>query len=174
MTSNDQAQMALPGTGAGRAEEGAMSVKLDIKRPSEFFWLAKIKGVDISQCCKKCFIGGSESRLFHDTRSRGPLKIELDVQPHPKFTAYYLCGLSKGYVHELNTHLAFVHMPGESLHYETPQVEVAITDARRIEFEHYVPNPLGNFTDWQRKCRNWIFANFLRDGMLAEQARGNR
>ncbi len=38
--------------------------------------------------------------------------------------------------------------------------------AERIEFEHYKPNPHGYFTRRQRTCRNWIFANYINDGML--------
>ena len=151
------------------AIEGAMFVRLDIKRPSEFFWLAKIRGVNISKCCKQCFYGESESRLYYETIGRQtPKVIELNVMPHKNYVAYYLCGLSKGYNHRLNTHLAFICFPGENLHYETSQVDVVITNARRVEFEQYIPNPLGYFTNEQRKCRNWIFANYLRDGMVEQ------
>ena len=34
-----------------------------------------------------------------------------------------------------------------------------------IDFQSYQPHPEGEFTEEQRTCRNWIFANYLLDGM---------
>ena len=48
---------------------------------------------------------------------------------------------------------------------ENDRIRLVITDARQIDFEGYKPNPEGEFTEEQRACRNWIFANYLLDGM---------
>ena len=80
--------------------------------------------------------------------------------------AYYLCGLSAGYNWYENTHIAFVPAPGETVTVDNKNIHLTITDARRIDFESYKPNPWGTFTQKQRTCRNWIFANYINDGML--------
>ena len=144
-----------------------MKMSLDIKKPSQFFWLCKIRDVDISRCCKKCFCGESEGQMYHGTaHGQTPRFIELEVKPAEKYVAYYLCGLSRGFVYENNTHVAFLHAPGELLQVDTAQIELKITNARRIDFEGYKPDPPGEYTEEQRKCRNWIFANYVRDGMI--------
>jgi hypothetical protein len=151
----------------------AMKVSLNIKKPSEFFWLRKIRGVDISQCCAKCFLGVSDTRMFHGTNhGQTPRMIELDLFPSEEFVAYYLCGLAKDFFYANNTHVAFINAPGELLRLETSQIEVSISNAHHIDFQNmgYKPNPEGRYDRKQRTCRNWIFANLIRDG-LVEQIR---
>ena len=149
--------------------ENNMKISLDIKAPSEFFWVREIRAVDIGQCCAKCFIGDSDTRMYHGTKHRQtPRFIELDIAPEERYIAYYLCGLAKNYQYQNNTHVAFVHALDETLHVVTEQIDVTITNARRIDFEGegYTPNPEGEYTERQRTCRNWIFANYLRERML--------
>ena len=146
-----------------------MDIFLKIKKPSEFFWVRRIKNVDISRCCAKCFIGDSDTRLYHATaKGQTPRTVELELIPDDKYVAYYLCGLAKNFHYPDNTHIAFVYAPGETLQVETSQVEVTISNASRIDFEHegYVPNPMGSYTEQQRVCRNWIFANYILEKML--------
>jgi hypothetical protein len=151
------------------ANSQIMQISLEIKQPSQFFWVRKIRSVDISRCCAKCFIGESDTRLYHGTAyGQTPRFIKLEIEPAEKYVAYYLCGLSAGFKYEKNTHLAFIHAPGERVHVESEQMEVTIENTRWIDFEgaDYTPNPRGEYTDEQRMCRNWIFANFIRDGMI--------
>jgi hypothetical protein len=150
-----------------------MRMSLDIKKPSEFFWVRKIRGVDISKCCAECFIGESDTRLYHGTvKNQTPRKIDLDIEPNKNYIAYYLCGLSKGYKYNFNTHVAFIYRPGETLRVKSPQINLEIINAHRVDFQNmkYTPNPLGYFSKRQQICRNWIFANFIRDGKLHEYA----
>ena len=79
--------------------------------------------------------------------------------------AYYLCGLSEGFVWELNTHVAFVPCADSEINIDNDRISLKITNAKRIHFGDYIPNPPGNYTEHQRTCRNWIFANYLKDGM---------
>jgi hypothetical protein len=144
-----------------------MNMKLVIKNPCEFFWLRKIQDVDISQCCMKCFPGVSDNRVYHASRN-APTTINIDIDENAGLVpplAYYLCGLSKGYNYSKNTHIAFNPFPGETLHYEDEQIILDIVGARQIDFKWYVPNPDGAFTQRQRTCRNWIFANYIKDGL---------
>lgn len=129
-----------------------MRLTLDVKRYHEFFWLRSIQQVNIYRCCAECFIGQRDSRVYHGTL-------------HQR-VAYYLCGLSAGYNWHENTHVAFVPAPGEMVEVDNHNIHLTITDARRIEFESYKPNPPGFFTKRQRTCRNWLFANYINDGML--------
>jgi len=153
-------------TGEG-LEPRPMKMSLNVKQTSSFFWLRKIRGVNINKCCAGCFISDKESQLYRMTHYKPvPIVFEMDIEPAEKYVAYYLCGLSRGMVHANNTHVAFVYAPGEVLHRETEQMKVEISNARWIDFESYVPNPPGEFTEEQRKCRNWIFANFIKDRML--------
>jgi hypothetical protein len=78
--------------------ENNMRLTLHIKKPSAFFWLRKIRGVDINKCCAECFIGEKESRMYHESKyNKEPLMIELEIKPSQRYVAYYLCGMSLGY-----------------------------------------------------------------------------
>lgn len=143
-----------------------MQLKLKVKRYHEFFWLRDIRGVDIYKCCAECFLGGKDNRVYYGTLHQQTADIDIEVKEHPKAVAYYLCGLSAGFNWYQNTHVAFVPAPGETVYVNNANIELTITDARRIEFADYVPNPPGFFTKRQRTCRNWIFANYINDGML--------
>lgn len=143
-----------------------MHLTLEVKRYHEFFWLRDIRGVDISKRCAECFLGGKDNRVYYGTLHKPTALIDIDVIEHPKAVAYYLCGLSVGFNYWQNTHIAFVPAPGETVFVDNHNIRVRITDARRIEFADYKPNPPGFYTRQQRTCRNWIFANYINDGML--------
>ena len=89
----------------------------------------------------------------------------VDVTQYATAKAYYLCGLSDGFVWALNTHVAFVPDKHSEIHIENDRIRLDITNARRIHFWDYTPSPPGYFTKQQRTCRNWIFANYIKDGM---------
>ena len=143
-----------------------MRLVLDVKRYHEFFWLRDIRGVNIYKCCAECFIGGRDGRVYWGTLHQPSAHIDIEVKEHPRAVAYYLCGLSDGFNWYENTHIAFVPASGEMVSVDNKNIQLTITDARRIEFESYKPEPPGYFTQKQRTCRNWIFANYINDGML--------
>ncbi len=143
-----------------------MHLTLEVKKYNEFFWLRSIRRVDIYRCCAECFIGQKDNRVYYGTLHKASAYVDIDVKDDPKAVAYYLCGLSAGFVWRRNTHVAFVPAPGETLTVDNDNIRLTITDARRIEFEGYKPEPRGFFTQKQRTCRNWIFANYINDGML--------
>lgn len=152
-----------------------MHLKLELKEPCEFFWLRHITGVNIAQCCAKCFTGPYDEPVSRMSRG-GERLIECDVDEsidRKPVLAYYLCGLSKRYVWAKNTHVAFVPCPGSTVEVDNDQIHLTVTDAREIRFQDYVPSPAGHFTMKQRTCRNWIFANYVRDGMLAADLEQN-
>ena len=93
------------------------------------------------------------------------IKRLLQLEPNPDVKAYYLCGLSKGFKYENNTHVAFVPAEGNVVMVNNERIHLEITDAREIHFQNYKPNPEGEYTDDQRACRNWIFANYIKDEM---------
>ena len=145
-----------------------MIMRLEIKEPCEFFWLRRIDGVDISQCCMKCFPGESDQRVYAASK-KAPTVIELEVIEGNSFCspiAYYLCGLAKNWEYAKNTHIAFNPSCGDTVEVENTQIKLIITDAKQIHFIDYVPKPAGSYTHKQRSCRNWIFANYVNDGML--------
>lgn len=142
-----------------------MHLRLEILKKCNFFWLRDIQNVDISQCCAKCFIGGKDNRVYYGTLHKSQAVVDIIVKQNPKAKAYYLCGLSNGFVWELNTHVAFVPDSSSEIHIENDRIKLDITNARRIQFWDYVPSPSGIYTKEQRTCRNWIFANYLKDGM---------
>jgi len=142
-----------------------MHLRLEILQKCNFFWLRDICDVDITQCCAKCFIGGKDNRVYYGTLYKSHAIVDIIVKQHPKAKAYYLCGLSNGFVWSLNTHVAFVPDEKSEIHINNERIKLDITNARRIHFWDYVPNPPGYFTKQQRSCRNWIFANYIKDGM---------
>lgn len=142
-----------------------MHLRLEILKKCNFFWLRTIRGVDISQCCAKCFIGDKDNRVYYGTLHKSQTVVDIDVKQDPTAKAYYLCGLSEGFVWEMNTHVAFVPDSNSEILIENDRFKLHITNARRIHFWDYVPDPPGEYSKQQRKCRNWIFANYIKDGM---------
>jgi len=138
---------------------------LEVKRYHEFFWLRSIQQVNIYRCCAECFIGQKDNRVYYGTLHQPTADIDIDVHDDPKAVAYYLCGLSKGWVWNNNTHVAFVPCEGQTITIDNDKIHLEITDARQIDFQGYKPDPEGEYTLEQRTCRNWIFANYIRDGM---------
>lgn len=143
-----------------------MHLTLEVKQYNEFFWLRSIRAVNIYKCCAECFIGQKDNRVYYGTLHKPKAFIDIEVNHDPKVAAYYLCGLSAGYNWYKNTHIAFVSAPGETVEIDNENIHLVITDACRIDFADYKPNPHGFFTQKQRTCRNWIFANYINDGML--------
>lgn len=142
-----------------------MRLRLELKKRCTLFWLKDIRDVDITQCCAKCFIGAYDPHFWDATHDKSEGIVDVIVKQHPDAKAYYLCGLSAGCVWKLNTHVAFVPDPNSEIHIDNDRIKLDITNARRINFWDYTPNPPGNFTQRQRTCRNWIFANYIKDGM---------
>ena len=142
-----------------------MKLSLEIKQKCSFFWLRAIKRVRIDQCCAKCFIGDIFNEVYEKTKYRDKAVVVVDIEPDPEVKAYYLCGLSKGFKYENNTHVAFVPAEGNVVMVNNERIHLEITDAREIHFQDYKPNPEGEYTDDQRACRNWIFANYIKDEM---------
>lgn len=142
-----------------------MRLRLEILKKCNFFWLRAIRDVNIRQCCAKCFIGEKDNRVYYGTLHKSQAVVDIIVQRYPDAKAYYLCGLSDGFDWALNTHVAFVPDVSSEIHIVTDRYKLDITNARRIHFWDYTPHPPGEFTQAQRTCRNWIFANYIKDGM---------
>lgn len=146
-----------------------MHLTLDVKRYHEFFWLRDIRQVNINKCCAECFIGARDPRVYWGTLHRMTAHIDIDVNESPKALAYYLCGLSAGYNWYENTHVAFVPSETSRIEIDNHNIHLIITGAKQVYFQGYKPNPPGYFTKRQRTCRNWIFANYIKDGMLRKE-----
>ena len=142
-----------------------MKLTLEIKEKCSFFWLRGIRNARIDKCCAKCFIGDAFHEVYEQTHFKDKALVSLDIEPDSRVKAYYLCGLSRGFKYEDNTHVAFVPEPGQSIVVDNERIHLEITDAREIHFQDYTPHPEGEYTEEQRTCRNWIFANYLLDGM---------
>lgn len=140
-------------------------VDLEVRCRCTFFWLMGIRNVRIDKCCAKCFIGENYSDVYEQTKHRDKAFVSVDVAPDNRIKAYYLCGIGEGSQHENNTHVAFVPEEGSSFCIENSRIHLKILNAREIRFQAYRPTPEGDYTDEQRTCRNWIFANYLKDGM---------
>lgn len=142
-----------------------MKLTLEIKQKCNFFWLRGIRRARIDKCCAQCFIGEAYHEIYEGTRYKDKALVEFDIPHDDTIKAYYLCGLSRGFCYDNNTHVAFVPCEGQNIEIDNDKIRLVITDARQIDFQGYKPNPVGLFTREQRTCRNWIFANYLLDGM---------
>jgi len=146
-------------------ERRSMRLHLEIKQPCNFFWLRDIRNVNIQACCVKCFIGAKDNRVYYGTLHKSEAVVDIEVKQHIAAKAYYLCGLSQGFEWAKNTHVAFVPDRGQTVAVDNDRILLCITNARRIHFWDYKPNPPGYFTQEQRTCRNWIFANYIKEGL---------
>lgn len=142
-----------------------MKFTLEIKKRCSFFWLRGIQRVRIDKCCAECFIGTKFHEVYEKTRFKDHALVELDIPEDSTVKAYYLCGLSRGFRYDDNTHVAFVPCKGQNIEIANDKIRLVITDARQIDFQGYKPDPEGEYTKEQRTCRNWIFANYILDGM---------
>lgn len=142
-----------------------MHLTLDVKKKCNFFWLRGIRRARIDKCCAECFIGEKYTEVYEKTRFKNTAHVEVELLPDDTIRAYYLCGLSRGWVYTNNTHIAFVPCKGQNVEIDNDKIHVMITNARQINFQNYEPDPPGEYTYEQRTCRNWIFANYLLDGM---------
>lgn len=106
-----------------------MHLHLEILKKCNFFWLRDIRNVDISQCCAKCFIGDKDNRVYYGTLHKSNAVVDIIVKQHPHAKAYYLCGLSDGFVWELNTHVAFVPDSNSEVRIENDRIKLHITNA---------------------------------------------
>lgn len=140
-----------------------MKLTLEIKKKCSFFWLRGIRSARIDTCCAKCFSGIKFNEVYQKTLYKSSAVVNVDIKPDSTVKAYYLCGLSRGFKYDDNTHVAFVPCPGQNIELENENIKLLITDAREIHFQSYKPNPVGEYTYEQRTCRNWIFANYLLD-----------
>lgn len=145
-----------------------MRLILEVKRYHNFFWLRKIKSCRIDACCIGCFKADKDSRVYNKTKYKKYALLDIEVEESKGILAYYLCGISAGSKYENNTHVAFIPSPGNTIRINNKQIGLVITDAKEIPFQKYRPNPPGEYTEEQRKCRNWIFANYVLDGKLEE------
>lgn len=143
-----------------------MHMNLEVKKHYSFFWLRAIYGVRIDKCCIGCFKAKKDNRVYYATRNKKYALVSIDIENDPAAIAYYVCGISVGSVWANNVHVAFIHAPGEVLEINNDKIGLRITDAREIRFQDYKPDPPGEYTQTQRTCRNWIFANYVNDGML--------
>lgn len=148
-----------------------MHLTLEVKKYHNFFWLRAIYGARIDKCCIGCFNAKKDNRVYYATRCKKHALVSIDVAEDPKALAYYLCGISAGGIWANNVHVAFVPAPGENVVIDNDKISLTITDAREIHFQRYRPNPPGEYTEHQRTCRNWIFANYILDGKLEEDKR---
>lgn len=140
-----------------------MKVELTIKKKCNFFWLMGIRKARIDKCCAQCFTGENYNDVYKQSRSKSEASISIEIGPDRRIKAFYLCGISEGSIYENNTHIAFVPEEGSYFSIENERAKIVISNAREIHFQAYKPNPSGEFTEEQRKCRNWIFANYLLD-----------
>lgn len=107
-----------------------MHLHLEILKKCNFFWLRDIRNVDISQCCAKCFIGDKDNRVYYGTLHKSNAVVDIIVKQHPHAKAYYLCGLSDGFVWELNTLVAFVPERNSEVRLKNDRIKLHITNAR--------------------------------------------
>lgn len=142
-----------------------MKIELNVKQKWSFFWLRGIRSVRIDQCCAKCFIGKVFNEIYEGSKYKESALVSMPIPEDASIKAYYLCGMSLGYKYDNNMHIAFVPDEDESIEIETDRVHITISGAREIKFQEYAPAPEGEFTQDQLTCRNWIFANYLKDDM---------
>jgi hypothetical protein len=143
--------------------------KYEFRNSPLVIWGMYIKDVDLSQHCKKCFIGKNIPGLYKPRLdgSNENLHVEnISLLPNQPF--YYICSVSRKWINSryrsqllrYNTHLAFEYCQGEVIEKESDTEYLRITDAKEIPIlQEYIPyhqpNPIF------RECRNWQFGHYV-------------
>jgi hypothetical protein len=130
--------------------------------PLRYLWLAYIDSVDLTQHCKKAFVGETSqrvaTRLIQDAAAPVIFRdVTLDEAPA---RAFYLCGVSTPYVWAKNVHLAFVYDSNAAIDFEAGAVRARLHNARQLSIvaQDIDPShPKATDTHYAT-CRNWQFA----------------
>lgn len=112
-----------------------MKLTLEIRQKCNFFWLRGIRRARIDKCCAQCFIGEAYHEIYEGTRYKDKALVEFDIPHDDTIKAYYLCGLSRGFCYDNNTHVAFVPYEGQNIEIDNDKIRLVITDTLTPEAE---------------------------------------
>lgn len=128
---------------------------LNVNANFKYFWLKKINGIDLNKHCAKCLLGD-----YIDTKHVVGYELPDGI--------YYLCGVAYPYIWSNNFHLAFTQEVGNTVELDHNGVHVIVEGARQLPISmDYCDkrNPKYGYKSY-RTCRNWQFANYLKQSGL--------
>lgn len=128
-----------------------------VENSFKYLWLKEVTGVDLMQHCARCLLGDYIESI--NTTQKEFYDIELSNNIH------YLCGVAFPFNYDNNFHLAFRPKEDSFVYYTSNGITIEIEGAERlpISLEHINPlHPKAKFKSYNT-CRNWQFANYLKN-----------
>lgn len=133
--------------------------ELELKKIYRIEWLQYITGVDLSNHCKKSFLGLSDARF------RGFTRRYQDVELNGGFKYYYFCAVDVNFVWRNNIHIAFVEDENSEIIIDNEFCKCHIINARQIMItDKHIDWSLPQSQDkYFSTCRNWQFASMIKN-----------
>lgn len=132
-------------------------ISLFIDAEFSYLWLKRITGVDLSQHCAKSLPGDYDTRISKTIDAVFDIDLEDGI--------YYLCGVSSPYRWSNNFHLAFTN-GDDVLTICRNGISIVISGAKELPINENsatnLQHPKLKYKSY-RTCRNWQFANYLKE-----------
>lgn len=127
-----------------------MRIRVEVKSNRYLYlWIKYVIGFDIAKHCAKCLLGKYSKLIPYRSQTSG--RVYEGVLNEHEAPYLYLCGVTP--IHSENLHIAFQFSAGETIDYEDENIQVRITDAKRLP----IPPTMKNFPLSFNTCRNFQF-----------------
>jgi hypothetical protein len=133
--------------------------RLELKKTYRIEWLRYITGVDLTQHCMKSFLGTNDRRI------QGYKRGYYDINLKEGYQYYYFCAVHEDWIWENNVHIAFRDKTGSRIIIDNERVTCLIENAEGIpiyntSIDHNLPQASNKLF---YTCRNWMFANMIKN-----------
>jgi hypothetical protein len=138
--------------------------RLELKKTYRIEWLRYITGVNLSEHCMKAFLGTNDPRI------KGYKKGYYDINLKEGYQYYYFCAVHEDWIWKNNVHIAFREKTGSRIIIDNERVNCLIENAEGIPIYNTSIDP--NHPQAHNKlfntCRNWMFANMIKNTFVTQ------
>ncbi|MCJ7820516.1 MAG: hypothetical protein MUP53_04880 [Bacteroidales bacterium] len=140
--------------------------RLELKKTYRIEWLRYITGVDLTQHCMKSFLG------HNDPRIKGYGRGYYDINLKEGYQYYYFCAVHEDWIWKNNIHIAFREKTGSKIIIDNEKVKCEIENAEGIPItinaiDRNLPQASNELF---YTCRNWMFANMIKNTFTSQNS----
>ena len=138
--------------------------RLELKKTYRIEWLRYITGVNLSEHCMKAFLGTNDPRI------KGYKREYYDINLKEGFLYYYFCAVHEDWIWKNNVHIAFREKTGSRIIIDNERVNCLIENAEGIPIYNTSidPNHPQAYNKLFNTCRNWMFANMIKNTFVTQ------